>query len=196
MANLSARELGGSARSAMLRLTHLGNRFTENGRGSDAPGEAEGAAERPLSAAGPTAYVAPEPEGAEEHFRGATMRRASPPANGGGANEAGAPPAAPPTSAGPGEVDRLIHEPARLTIMALLYVIDSADSTFVQGRTGLSWGNLSSHTSKLERAGYVEVRKDFCQRKPRTLLRVTEDGRRALRLYRQHMQGVLAGLPD
>ena len=47
-------------------------------------------------------------------------------------------------------LDRLVHEPARLAVMALLYVVESADFTFVMNQTGLTWGNLSAHLSKLE----------------------------------------------
>lgn len=95
-----------------------------------------------------------------------------------------------------GEVDRLIHEPARLMIMALLYVIESGDFTFLMSQTGLTWGNLSSHMSKLESAGYVEVEKEFVNRKPRTMLNLTEEGRAAFRTYRSRMMQVLDDLPD
>ena len=57
------------------------------------------------------------------------------------------------------EIDRLVHEPARLALVALLYVVESADFTFLMNQTGLSWGNLSAHMSKLEEAGYLEVEK-------------------------------------
>src|SRR4030065_1179297 len=83
------------------------------------------------------------------------------------------------------EIDRVIHEPARLAIMALLYVIESADFTFLMNQTGLSWGNLSTHMSKLEEAGYIDVEKSFKGRRPNTNLRLTEAGRRAFRGYSQ-----------
>jgi DNA-binding MarR family transcriptional regulator len=95
-----------------------------------------------------------------------------------------------------GEVDRLIHEPARLMIIAVLYVVQSADFTFLLAQTGLSWGNLSSHMSKLEEAGYIEVEKNFVKRRPHTMLRLTEAGRSAFRGYRQKMKQVLDDLPD
>ena len=95
-----------------------------------------------------------------------------------------------------GDVDRLIHEPARLMIMALLYVIESGDFTFLMSQTGLTWGNLSSHMSKLESAGYVEVEKEFINRKPRTMLHLTEEGRAAFRTYKNRMVQVLDDLPD
>lgn len=95
-----------------------------------------------------------------------------------------------------GEVDRVIHEPARLMIMAVLYVVQSADFTFLMAQTGLSWGNLSSHMSKLEEAGYIEVEKNFVKRRPHTMLRLTEAGRTAFRGYRQKMKQVLDDLLD
>ncbi len=94
------------------------------------------------------------------------------------------------------DIDRLIHEPARLQIMAILYVVDRADFTFLMAQSGLSWGNLSSHMSKLEQAGYIEVEKAFKGRRPNTLLKLTGAGRRAFREYRQNMKDILDDLPD
>jgi DNA-binding MarR family transcriptional regulator len=93
------------------------------------------------------------------------------------------------------EIDRVIHEPARLMIVAYLYVVESADFTFLMRQTGLTWGNLSSHMSKLEEAGYVEVEKEFVERKPRTMLRLTDAGRAAFREYRKHMEQVFGDIP-
>lgn len=94
------------------------------------------------------------------------------------------------------EIDRLIHEPARLMIIAALYVVESGDFTFLKRQTGLTWGNLSSHMSKLEAAGYIVVEKEFLDKKPHTMLRLTEQGRSAFQEYRMHMQKVFADLPD
>ena len=93
------------------------------------------------------------------------------------------------------EIDRLIHEPARLMILAYLYVVDSADFVFLVRQTGLTWGNLSSHISKLAAAGYVEVEKEFVDKKPHTMLRLTSEGRAAFQEYRQSMKQVLDDLP-
>ena len=93
-------------------------------------------------------------------------------------------------------IDRLIHEPARLMILALLYVVESGDFTFLMRQTGLTWGNLSSHLSKLEVAGYVQIEKEFVGKKPHTMLRLTDEGRAAFREYRQSMKQVLDELPD
>ncbi len=93
-------------------------------------------------------------------------------------------------------IDRLIHEPARLMIMALLSVVESADFLFLMRQTGLTWGNLSSHLSRLEDAGYVGIEKEFKGKKPHTMLHLTEEGRSAFQEYRQSMKQVLDELPD
>ncbi len=94
------------------------------------------------------------------------------------------------------DIDRLIHEPARFLVMAHLYVVEAADFLFLQRQTNLTWGNLSSHISKLEDAGYVHVKKSFKGKKPHTMLRLTEEGRAAFREYRDRMQETLAALPE
>ena len=94
------------------------------------------------------------------------------------------------------EIDRLVHEPARLAVMALLYVVESADFTFLMNQTGLSWGNLSAHMSKLEEAGYLQVEKSFKGRRPNTNLRLTADGRSAFQEYRRRLKQVLDDLPE
>jgi DNA-binding MarR family transcriptional regulator len=90
-----------------------------------------------------------------------------------------------------GDIDRLIHEPARLAILSLLFVIERADFLFVMGQTGLTRGNLSSHISKLEAAGYVEVEKGFKGKRPRTTLRMTQAGRSAFQAYRAQIESLL-----
>ncbi len=95
----------------------------------------------------------------------------------------------------PSDIDRLIHEPARLMIMASLRVIESADFLFLTRRTGLTDGNLSSHMSRLESTGYVEVQKEFVGKKPRTMLKLTAEGRLAFDRYRATMSRVFGELP-
>ncbi len=93
-------------------------------------------------------------------------------------------------------IDRLVHEPARLLIMSYLYVVDSADFVFLLRQTGLTQGNLSSHMSKLEEAGYIEVKKRFVDRRPHTMLSLSKRGASALRAYRRQMEEVFEDLPD
>jgi len=101
-----------------------------------------------------------------------------------------------PDRSGFSEIDRLVHEPARLMLMAVLYVIDSADFTFLMNQTGMTWGNLSAHMSKLEEAGYIEVEKSFKGKRPNTMLRLTPQGRAAFQAYRLKMKQVLDDLPE
>ena len=94
------------------------------------------------------------------------------------------------------KLDRLIHEPARLAIMAFLYVVERADFLFLERQTGLTRGNLSSHLSKLETSGYVEVTKEFVEKIPRTLLSLTDDGRAAFTSYKANLKKLIAELPE
>lgn len=99
------------------------------------------------------------------------------------------------------DLDRLIHEPARLMILSVLYVTAGADFTFLARQTGLTLGNLSSHVTKLEDAGYVEVEKTFKGKRPNTLLRLTERGRAEFTAYRERLELALRritslGAPD
>ena len=94
------------------------------------------------------------------------------------------------------DVDRLIHEPSRLVIMAQLYVVQSVDFLFLQHQTGMTPGNLSAHLSKLEDADYVEVTKEFVDRKPHTALALTKKGRMAFKEYRKKVKQFVEKLPE
>ncbi len=91
-------------------------------------------------------------------------------------------------------IDRVIHEPARLSILAVLRAFETTDFVFLLKQTELSRGNLSSHLSKLESAGYVDIAKEFVEKVPRTLVRLTDTGRTAVANYRAEMDQVLASL--
>ncbi|NVM53598.1 MAG: transcriptional regulator [Candidatus Helarchaeota archaeon] len=80
--------------------------------------------------------------------------------------------------------------------MALLYVIKSADFLFIMRQTGLTFGNLSSHMSKLEAANYIGIEKEFVNKKPHTMLRLTAEGRAAFQVYRKSMKQFFNGLPE
>jgi DNA-binding transcriptional ArsR family regulator len=86
------------------------------------------------------------------------------------------------------ELDRMVHEPARLAILAALSACESADFVFLQRITGLSKGNLGSHLARLEEAGLVEVVKEFVGKQPRTTMALTDDGRERLDAHWQHLQ--------
>lgn len=93
------------------------------------------------------------------------------------------------------DLDRLVHEPARLAVISLLYVVESADFTFLMNQTGLTWGNLSAHMSKLEEAGYLEVEKSFKGRRPNTTLQLTPQGRKAFNEYVLKMKQFFKNIP-
>jgi len=95
-----------------------------------------------------------------------------------------------------GEIDHLVHEPARLMVMSLLYVVDSADFTFLMSQTGLTGGNLSAHISRLEDAGYLEVTKTFRGKRPNTTVKLTSQGREAFRDYAKRMKQVFQDFDD
>ena len=89
------------------------------------------------------------------------------------------------------EVDRTVHEPARLMIVSLLYLAQEADFLWLLRQTELTKGNLSTHLGKLEAAGYVDVDKRFRGKIPQTMYRLTEAGRAALETYRKAMRAAL-----
>jgi DNA-binding MarR family transcriptional regulator len=84
-------------------------------------------------------------------------------------------------------IDRTIHEPGRLLILIYLYSVEKADFTFLRMQTGMTQGNLSSHLQKLEAAGYIEVEKKFRNRRPLTLLKLSDHGREAFIGYVKEM---------
>jgi DNA-binding transcriptional ArsR family regulator len=86
------------------------------------------------------------------------------------------------------ELDRLIHEPARLLIVTILASVASADFLFLQRETGLTKGNLSAHLSKLEEARYVKIEKTYKGKLPLTVCKLTATGQKALTQYRQQLQ--------
>ncbi len=94
------------------------------------------------------------------------------------------------------DIDTLIHTPARLMILTYLYVVESADYVFLNRLTGLTWGNLSTHLTRLEEADYIEITKEFKDKKPNTIISLTEKGKKAFKEYKQQMQQVLDDLPD
>ena len=89
------------------------------------------------------------------------------------------------------ELDRLIHEPARLLIVTILSSVVSADFLFLQRETGLTKGNLSAHLSKLEAAEYVKIEKTFKGKLPLTVCKLTSAGNKALKAYRQQLQSFM-----
>ena len=92
------------------------------------------------------------------------------------------------------EIDRLIHEPARLMLMVLLSAVAEADFLYLLHATGLTKGNLSTHLTKLEETNYITITKSFVGKTTRTVCQITEDGLTALAAYREQMQAVIDGV--
>jgi DNA-binding MarR family transcriptional regulator len=86
------------------------------------------------------------------------------------------------------DLDRVIHEPGRLMIVALLYAVESADFLYLQHETSMNKGTLSSHISRLEKEGYVIVEKTFRGKVPQTVLSLTRTGRVSLEQYRKMLR--------
>ncbi len=91
------------------------------------------------------------------------------------------------------ELDRVVHEPARLAILTILSGAEEVEFKFLETAIGLTKGNLSSHVAKLEAAGYLSVNKEFRDRIPVTSYRITVNGRKALQRYRKRLLEGLKG---
>ena len=94
------------------------------------------------------------------------------------------------------EIDPLIHSPTRLKLMTYLYLVENIDFVYLKRVTGFSWGNLSKHLTKLEEAGYVVMEKTFENKKPKTLIWLSDEGREAFQQYKDNLQQIFEGLPD
>ncbi|MHB1169241.1 MAG: winged helix-turn-helix domain-containing protein [Longimicrobiales bacterium] len=99
-------------------------------------------------------------------------------------------PAQNPSAAAAG-FDRLIHERMRLAILSALAGRESVSFVELKALTGGTDGNVSVHARRLEEANYIECEKSFVGRVPRTEYRITEEGRRALNAYVDHMEALI-----
>ncbi|HNX95923.1 MAG TPA: transcriptional regulator [Holophaga sp.] len=88
------------------------------------------------------------------------------------------------------ELDRMVHEPARLAILTVLSSAETVEFKFMERVTRLTKGNLNSHATKLEAAGYLEVLKSFRGKTPVTTFRLTAEGRAALERYWREVRAI------
>jgi DNA-binding MarR family transcriptional regulator len=93
-------------------------------------------------------------------------------------------------------IDDLLHEPARLRLLAFLSVVRRTDFTYLLKLTGMSKGNLSVQMNKLGDADMVNIEKSYAGNRPRTIYQLTDAGRKALRAYKKNMNIILEALPD
>jgi DNA-binding MarR family transcriptional regulator len=91
----------------------------------------------------------------------------------------------------PAEVNKLIHAPIRLGIMTILNSAKKVNFIYLREKLDVTDGNLSSHMEKLEKAGYVNVKKSFVDKKPNTVYSITEKGKKAFRGYLEHLEKIL-----
>jgi DNA-binding MarR family transcriptional regulator len=91
------------------------------------------------------------------------------------------------------KVDRLVHEPSRSVILAILVAVKSADFLYLQRETGLTKGNLTIHLSKLKKAGYISIEKTYRGNVTLTLCRMTDKGREAFENYCKQLKQFIEG---
>lgn len=89
------------------------------------------------------------------------------------------------------QIDDIIHSRIRLAIMALLISIEEAEFNFIRDKINTTDGNLSVHIRKLEEAGYVSVKKEFIDRKPRTTYSLTKNGKKSFEMYLDHLEKLI-----
>lgn len=81
------------------------------------------------------------------------------------------------------ELNPLLHSQLRLAVVSLLVGLDEADFVYLKEKTEATAGNLSVQIDKLSQAGYIEVEKGFEGKRPRTVCRITAQGRAAFAEY-------------
>lgn len=89
------------------------------------------------------------------------------------------------------QIDDIIHSRIRLAIISLLISVEEAEFNFIKEKVNTTDGNLSVHIKKLEEAGYVSVKKEFIDRKPRTTYALTKNGRKAFEDYLDNLENLI-----
>ncbi|HDP94325.1 MAG TPA: transcriptional regulator [Candidatus Aminicenantes bacterium] len=90
------------------------------------------------------------------------------------------------------ELDPVVHAPIRLGVLSILMVVDEADFTYLKDRTGATEGNLSTHLSRLEEAGLIQITKTFFKKRPRTVCRITPVGEKRFKNYLNRLEEILS----
>jgi DNA-binding MarR family transcriptional regulator len=94
------------------------------------------------------------------------------------------------------ELNEIIHQPVRLRIMAALVTLkegDEVDFTYLRDLLDVTDGNLGAHLRKLEEANYILINKVFVERKPRTYVSATAEGRQVFREHVAALEAILKG---
>jgi DNA-binding HxlR family transcriptional regulator len=89
------------------------------------------------------------------------------------------------------QLDDVIHSRIRLAVMSLLITVEEAEFNFLKENVNTTDGNLSIHLKKLEDANYISVKKEFVNRKPRTMYTLTKNGRKAFEAYLEQLEKMI-----
>jgi len=89
------------------------------------------------------------------------------------------------------QLDDIIHSRIRLAIIAVLITVDDAEFNFLKEKVNTTDGNLSVHIRKLEEAGYVLVKKEFIDRKPKTVYSLSNKGKKAFEIYVEQLSKLI-----
>lgn len=89
------------------------------------------------------------------------------------------------------QLDEIIHSRIRLAVIALLHNVEEAEFIFIKDKVNTTDGNLSVHLKKLEESNYISVKKEFIDRKPRSMYSLTKTGRKALELYLAKLEEII-----
>jgi DNA-binding MarR family transcriptional regulator len=92
------------------------------------------------------------------------------------------------------DLDKVIHEPARLGILTILYTIKKANFTYLKQKLDLSDGNISTHLRTLENSGYIKFTKSFVNRMPRTTYMITEKGITAFKEHIKKLEQIISSI--
>jgi DNA-binding MarR family transcriptional regulator len=96
----------------------------------------------------------------------------------------------------PDDIDSVIHERVRLSIVSALAVAPEMSFNELKSTLGLSDGNLSAHATSLQRAGYIEIAKTFKGRRPHTTMRLTHIGQQAFNSYVDTLRKIINKTDD
>ena len=88
-------------------------------------------------------------------------------------------------------LDPVIHAPKRLAVLSILISVEDASFTYLKESTGTTDGNLSTHLTKLEETGYINIKKAFKGKKPHTICTITSKGKMAFKKYLEHLEQII-----
>lgn len=89
------------------------------------------------------------------------------------------------------QLDPIIHSRIRLAVISLLTSVRQADFNYLKNTIGTTDGNLSTHLTKLDEAGYISVKKSFKEKKPHSLYAITEKGKTSFSLYLKALEEII-----